>query len=61
MRIFFLLTAVAVVVAVSTTATIKPPAVVATAARHPAAISIEEIHRQIDVRALPALQIENPF
>jgi hypothetical protein len=44
MRGFFLLTAVVVVIAVSAAATIKPPAFVATASRHPVTISIEEIH-----------------
>ena len=61
MRMFFLLIAVAVVIAVSAAATVKRSAVDATATTHPVAISIEEIHQQIDVKALPALEIENPF
>jgi len=61
MRMLPLLTAVAILIAVSAAATIKPPTVVATATRHPVAISIEELHRQIDVKSLPALEIENLF
>jgi hypothetical protein len=58
---FPILTAVAILTAVSAAATIKPPTVVATATRQPVAVSIEELHQQIDVKLLPALEIENLF
>jgi hypothetical protein len=62
MRMFHLLTAaVAIPIAVSAAATIKQSTVVTTAPQQPAAISIEELHQQIDVKSLPTLEIENLF
>jgi hypothetical protein len=61
MRMFALLTTVTILIAVSAAAAIKPPIVVATATRQPAAMSIEEIQQQIDVKSLPALEMENLF
>ena len=61
MRMFPVLTAGAILIALSAAATIKPPTVVATATRYPVAISIEEFHQRIDVKSLPALEIENLF
>jgi hypothetical protein len=53
--------AVAILIAVSVPATIKPSTVVTTSTQHPIAISIEELQQQTDVRSLPALEIENLF
>jgi hypothetical protein len=61
MRMLPLLTAAAILLAVSASMAIKLPIVVATATRQPAAMSIEEIHQQIDVKSLPALEMENLF
>jgi hypothetical protein len=61
MRMLPLLTAAAILLAVSASMAIKLPIVVATATQQPAAMSIEEIQQQIDVKSLPALEIENLF
>ena len=62
MRKFTLLT-VTMAVALVTAAALKAlaPAKLATTTPQSASMSIEELHRQVDVRSLPVLEVKDPL
>jgi hypothetical protein len=61
MRKLALLTAVMILVALSSTATIKPLIPVTLVAATPQTISVEELQRHVDVKSLPVIKVDEPY
>ena len=63
-KLLIALTAVTILVAMAAAGTVKPkifPAVGAVVAPPSVTISIEELQRQLDMRTLPVMEIENLY
>jgi hypothetical protein len=61
MRKLAFLTAVMILVALSSTATIKSLIPVPLVAATPQTVSVEELQRHVDVKSLPVIKVDEPY